>query len=201
MIPIGDLRRWMTLLERERMCENASLLQITPAFVRAVRKQCNRIAADIADDLPRNTTQFADRILAVVARIEQEEPLGPTMTVVRAELRPADSVSGINSVGAHWSWSEAGARVYHHENAHDEYGHDNLRNIILVAEVPFNSIDWPYTIATNLILPGEQEITILNGATVKLKEIFADTDGNGKMDEWFDPKGRTAHVDGTYDMD
>lgn len=201
LIEAADLRHWMTLIERERLCENANLLQITPAFVRAVRLHCNRIAADIADDLPRNNKQFADGIRAVVARIEQEEPLAPMMTVVRAELRPRESIpDGITSVGAHWSWSEAGAQVYHHDNAYDEYGRENVAQIILIAEVAFNSIDWPYTIATNLIHRAEQEITIKPGATVKLIEIFADIEGNG-MDKWFDPKGRTADVDGTYAMD
>lgn len=189
----------MTIMMRRlmRLCENANLLPITRPFVRKVRAQCDRIAADIADDLPKDDQQFAEHIHQVIARIEAEEPLAPTMTVVRAELRPAAEVpDGVTGVGAHWSWSENGARVYHHDNAYDEYGRDdnNLVEVVIVAQVPFNGIDWPFTIATNLILPGEQEITIKSGATVKLIDLFTNN-------ELFDANGRAVVVDGTYDMD
>ena len=176
---------------RDVIKEGVEQLKVTPTLVKNVRRVANKIAWDIAADLPADDQQLGMKITQLVATINQAEPITATMTLLRAELRPRDSVpDGITGVGAHWSWSEDGARVYHHDNA-DEHG-KALVTITLVATVPIRSIDWVYTIATNLIHPAECEITIRNGASIALDEIYVDGG------DYFDCAGRKVGVSGFY---
>jgi hypothetical protein len=172
--------------------EGIDQLRLTPILLRQVRSLCKKIAWDIAEDLPKGPA-FAHAVQAVISRINQAEPIASVMTVVRAELRPATDIPDLASVGAHWAWDEGGARVYHHDNAPEHFSAEDgeLQEIIIVATVPFNSIDWPFTLATNLILPGEHEITVRPGSRVALVEIFAGNDV-------FDCHNRKVPVYGEY---
>ena len=145
---------------------------LTPAFVRRVRATANRIASDIAADLPRGP-QFVAHLAGLLRKME----VAPKMLIVRAELRPEDAITGVTSVGCHWCWHADSARVYHHENAYDdaEEGHDrdSLVEVTFEAEVNYQNIDWVYTLATNCIHPAEREITVRSGAQVKLLGAYS----------------------------
>lgn len=152
--------------------ETAEMVNLTPAFLRRVRATTNRIASDIAADLPRG-----QQFVALLRGLLEKMDVAPTMMIVRAELRPQESITGITSVGCHWCWDPDQARVYHHDNAYDDaerdgYDRDSLVEVTFVAEVAFRNVDWVYTLATNCIHPAEREITVRSGAQVMLVEAF-----------------------------
>lgn len=177
--------------------ESPDMVQITPQFIAAVRAAGDHIAADIADDWPQDDTEFASKIRQLLGTMHVIGGIGQHMVVDRAELRPKQSVpDGITSVGCHWCWGSSAAQVYHHDNAYDEakssgFNRKDLIEITLVASVRFEDVDWPYTIATNFIHPGEQEVTIKNGVEVRLEQIWV---GNEEIEV-----GRTVDVSGFYD--
>lgn len=158
------LKTWVRLVENDAM--------VTPTLVRKVRQMANHIAKDIADDLPKGPA-FVQRIRLLLQTIHAEEPIGDKMNIFRAELRPRSALDTITSVGSHWCWDPNAAQVYHHDNATDEHGDDDLVNILLDGTAAYRAIDWPYSIATNLIHPAEREITLRNNAQVYLNEIIA----------------------------
>jgi len=154
--------------------EDAALVKITPAFLKQVRTQANRIASDIADDLPADLTEMVTRLLRQIDGVSR---IGQLMTVFRAELRPESEIMNISTTGVHWTWHADSAQVYHHDNAYDDAergGHDRnkLVAITLEADVPFQSIDWPYTVGTNLIHPNEKEITIFSDRQINILGIY-----------------------------
>lgn len=164
----------------QSLSENAEMVNLTPKFVAAVRAKAKQIAWDIAEDLPKKYTDFAARLQELLKTIHAIGGIGPTMHVARAELRPRRQIpAGITSVGCHWAWDANLAKVYHDDNAYEDaeregYSRDDLVEITLIATVKFRDVDWIYTLATNLIHPGEREITIRPGVDVHLEEIWAD---------------------------
>lgn len=175
----------------DTIVENMALVPLTEKFAQQVRKMANKIARDIADDLPKNNNDLLKIIEHKLSQIDQYCGIDAVMMVGRAELRNKDDLPDcLSDVGCHWCWS-GDERVYHHENAYDEYGQDDLVEVGLVAKVNIRDIDWVFTIATNLILPGEGEITIKSGATVKLVDVFVDGNDilHGEMQ---------AYVNGDY---
>lgn len=179
--------------------ENADMVQITPQFIAAVRRAGDRIAWDIADDWTKDDGELAVNINELLKTMHVIGGIGQTMILDRSELRPKQLVpNGITSVGCHWCWGSGAAAVYHHDNAYEDaeqagYKRKDLIEITLVATVKFEDVDWPYTIATNFIHPGEQEVTIKDGATVMLDYVWV----KDKEIEVGRPVGAT----GFYDMD
>ena len=169
------------------LVETPNEVKLTKTFLNKVRAAFNHI--DSSSRLPDTDAKLAEQITELLDEIEaQEGPLGDNMIVTRAELRPRQTLpNGIVSLGCHWCWGDGADTVYHHDNAYDRWAadgfdKDDLAQVTLNAEVKFSDIDWPFTIATNLRLPDEHEITIRSGAIIVLNEIFWD-DGSAVVDK------------------
>ena len=114
------------------------------------------------------------RIQTLMHQIEHRAGHDGKYIIERAELRPHDHLpGGFGSVGCHWSWDSNGARVYHHDNATDRHG-VGVEEMMLVATVRPEQIDWSFTVATNLILPGEREITVTPGQSIQMESVWVD---------------------------
>jgi hypothetical protein len=166
-----------------RLTEDAHI-DLTPNFIQRITRAARSISFDIAADLPKGPA-LVERVNTLLARINQSCPIEDVMTVERAEIRPKAVLNNLGTVGCHWCWEDGAAQIYHHDNAYEDaeregYKRSDLVEIILVANVQFQSIDWPYTIATNLIHPAECEITIRNNARIMLIDIA--NAGSGYID-------------------
>lgn len=136
-----------------------------PAYLKLVRRGIQAISSSFLDD-------FADDhvLLPAVANIQRQIEYhslnGAVLDVWRAELRPQAEVQAFNfsSVGAFWSFEVHAAQVAHHDNAYDSFGRSGLVEIMFEAEVDPRNIDWPRSVAQNLVLPGERELRIVRGA-------------------------------------
>ena len=156
--------------------EDASLVQLTPNLLKRVKATANKISWDIASDLPKGQA-FAERIQTLLHDMD----VAPTMTVYRAELRQKNEA--VTSAGCHWTWDPEQARVYHHDNAYDSaqtngLDREDFEEIVIEADVAFKDVDWVFTIAANLILPGEREITIRSGAIVHDATVYPSDTGS-----------------------
>jgi hypothetical protein len=175
------------------LVENFAMVPVTPELTQKVRAMANNIAADIAADLPEDDEEFAEMLRAKLREIDAIGGIGERMGIARAELRPLDHIpNGLTSVGCHWSWHLGSAKVYHHQTGEEEHEGEELVDITIEAEVSLHDIDWVFTLATNLILPGEREITVRQGATVKITHVW-DEDGMQH------PAGYTEVTSGYYD--
>lgn len=157
------MREWINLLE-----SNTPFV-LDDAFATAVHEYLEEHLADWADDFPdlKNDLQVMwDRIAS--AGID-----GDRIEVYREELRPRDQIEDHNygTLGACWSWDYSGARTCHHDNAYDEYGRDNVEEVMFTATVALSDVDWVQTMAKNLVLKNEREINIRDGATVHVEEV------------------------------
>jgi hypothetical protein len=178
-------------------------VRITPAFLKQVMARANRIARDIAADLPQGPELVA-RIEVILANIQRECAHGNVLVIQRDELRAREQlgltqtkgrvrVAALGSVGCHWAWGEPG--VYHHDNAMDDaerngFSRDQLVNFRMTGEVRSRDVDWPFTIATNLILPGEEEVTVKPNAKMKITDIVGD--------RWWDSTPQNVVTSGYY---
>ena len=176
------------------LTENTALVPLTPTFLQKVRAMANRIASDIAQDLPTGQA-FADKVAQLLQTIDVINGIDPVMTVWRAEMRDSATLDGLASVGSHWCWHSDSPAVYHHDNAYDDMARQGkqrsaLVEFVMAAEVALRDIDWVFTVATNLILPGEREITIRSGTRIKITTIYV---GDEEIDT-----DQTVAVYGSY---
>lgn len=160
---------------------------ITPSFLQEVRDDVDLIGHgqwEFTDD-----QDLTKRITALMHQIEHHAGHGGKYIIERAELRPEDHIPhGLVSVGCHWSWESNAAAVYH-DNATDNHGDDTIE-IVMVSIVDDSCIDWAFTIATNLVLHGEKEITLIPGSDIKIEAVWI-----GDMEQSVDVQ---ASVDGDY---
>jgi hypothetical protein len=150
------------------------MVAVTPQFLNQVMIWANKIARDIAANFPKGDA-FEKAVSDLLHRIDvQGNGIENIMTAWRAELRREPT--NITSTGVHWSWHADSAAVYHHDNAYDALSdgesRDDLVEVVIEADVRFQSIDWPYTVATNLIHPAEREITVKSGSRVNVTGLY-----------------------------
>ena len=151
------------------LLENQHMIQLTPEFIKRVIREAGEIASDRADDL-RDAPDLLEQIERVVQSIDREVGIGPVMHLARAELRPMRDIKNPTSIGAYWSWMEG--KVYWDHNARDHHEGKKLVDVTWSADVKFADILWERSIAANLVLPGEHEISVRNGAHVHVREAF-----------------------------
>jgi hypothetical protein len=154
----------------EILNENYQMVSVSSGFLKEVSRLTKKISAD--SDLP-NGPEFETVVMNLLKQIDGIAGIGSLMTVWRAELHPKGQETNLSSTGSHWSWHADSAKVYDDENA--EYFHkgkEELVEVVLEADVKFKSIDWPYTVATNLILPNEREITVRPGSIVNVMGLY-----------------------------
>ena len=137
---------------------------------------------------------LSEAVSKLMKRIQYSAIDGSTILVSRSEIRPKKQFETLNfgSLGIHWTW-DAGNDVYNPDNAYDEHGREGIVELVFDAEVALDAIDWPFTIASNLVLPGEQEICIKDGSFVTLETIYT-KDGFQHKDV-----NIKIHVTGSYD--
>lgn len=151
------------------------------AFAGQVLAYMERHLGDWYDDF-NDPEIIRDAVEAVALTIEANADLNDrSITICRSELRPQEEIetASFGSLGQFWSWADEGARVCHHDNAYDQFGREDLREIVFVAECPLDAINWVATIAKNLVLKNEREITVKSGSTVMVTDIMScDTAGS-----------------------
>jgi hypothetical protein len=161
------MRKWITLVERA-----ALPFELSDEFCAKVHEYLDEHLADWSDD-------YADPEVMRTAL----EPLvqsifhyrdGNDLEIYRKELRPQDQIDDLSfgTLGHCWSWDSDGAQVCHHDNAYDQYGRDNLTEVMFVADVTITDVDWVQTLAKNLVLRNEREISVEDGKSVRVKEMF-----------------------------
>lgn len=151
------------------------------AYLAKVRKAMTRISSDWNDEYKNNAV-----LTAAIQRItKQIMILGAINTnqimIWRAELRPLVQIQAQNfsSLGGYWTWHSNSPQVMHHDNAYDEFheiNSDDLHEITFEAEARLIDIDWPTTIAQNIILPQEREITMKNNSIVHVHTLYTNDD-------------------------
>ena len=163
------MRQWIDLVEQA-----GAPIDLSDEFCTSVHEYLDEHLSDWSDD-------YADIDVMRTAL----EPLlnsilhyqdGDKLEIYRKELRPQDQIDDLSfgSLGHCWSWDSDGAQVCHHDNAYDQYGRNNVHEVMFVAEVSMADIDWVQTMAKNLVLRNEREISVRDGAKVHVGEIFLD---------------------------
>lgn len=161
-----------------------TMLQIAPVgnprFLKAVRKQIARIGSDWIEDYEDDAVliKAIQNVEALMTNPVQGGVTSDHVDIWRSELRPQSEVDekSFGSLGIYWSWNVHSARVLHHENAYDSFGRDNLVEIMFEGEAKLADVDWPTSIAQNLILPGESEITVKDGKKVHISMMYIGRD-------------------------
>lgn len=157
------MRRYIEIVENAQ--QNSS-----SEFLAEIRKWMRFITSSIPAPPDEELAEFVSEKMQ---EIDFHASAGSEYLIERIELRPRNQLQNLGSVGCHWSWEDGAAAAYHHDNARD--AHDGkLVEIRLVARASDDSIDWPYTLATNFIHPGESEITVKSGAQITLEAIWMD---------------------------
>lgn len=162
------MRNYLNLLENQ-----TSPFSIDSEFVTKVRDYIEEHLNDWHEDYLEDQ-KLIDTITQCWSLIEREgAPEGDHIEVYRAELRPEHQIADhdYGSLGSFWTWDIDSAGTLNHDNAYDEHGRD-VREIIFVAEVKLHDIDWIQTIAKNMVLKREREITVKNGSVIHVEGVM-----------------------------
>lgn len=167
------IRRHISLIESMQQIVPAE----NPAFLKKVRREISRAGSGDWDDDYRDDAVLSKAIRQVEALMTNPVQGGVTgdhVDIWRAELRPQSQVDDLNfgSLGIYWSWNVHSAKVLHHDNAYDDFGREGLVEIMFEGEAKLSDVDWASSIAQNLILPGESEITMKDGKQVHLSTLW-----------------------------
>lgn len=148
------------------LLESHAPFTVNGQFTDAVQKYLKEHLGDWADDFP-NLAQSIRKTWKTMASITLLQ--GGKIRVYREELRPAEQIAEMNygSIGACWSYDISGARTCNHDNAYDEHGRDVVA-VLFYGFVSVTDVDWVQTMAKNLVLIGEREINILDGASIEI---------------------------------
>lgn len=172
------LRHYLALVESERPL---LAMLAKPGFLKAVRRHMvkEQLLFDWQDADDETLMRGLQQVARTIDALGNVSASG--VSVWRAELRPLEQVEedAYGSVGRYWSWHADSAGVQNHHNAYDSYPDDDRDELVEVtfeARVRFADVDWPATLAQNLCLPGEREITVKPGARVTVTTIYAPDD-------------------------
>lgn len=161
------MRNWITL------CEN--LVRIDDQMLASVQEYLADHLSDWSED-HEDDEVLRSALSALVAQITDAAYHDGKLLCVRAELRPQEELdaSPLNSVGGYWSWGGEGG-VCNHDSASDWHGvdHAELAEIVLCANIGLGQIDWVQTLAKNLVLKNEAEITVKDGEEIQITDVMS----------------------------
>ncbi len=164
----------MTIVERSE----CSPVRLTDGFLKAIHAYLKEHLSDWADDYedPAVLKTAVEQVLGLICN----QISGSNIEIYRAELRPREQIASgdYDTLGSCWSWDSNGAAVCHHDNAYDQHGKDVLE-VIFVAKASLSSIDWVQTLAKNLVLRNEREISLRDNSNVKVIDAWATKFGGG----------------------
>jgi hypothetical protein len=156
----------------EIICES-DIPNISPAFIKAVRRRL-KTGQHFGDYMsPKQDDALAQAIRMAFQRINTLAGIGTTMTVYREELRPRADVRDPGTLGIYWCWHAGSAKAhYGQEMATEIHKKQNTITVCYEASVASKDIDWVSTVAANLAMVDEKEITIRQNAKVTLLTAF-----------------------------
>jgi hypothetical protein len=161
------MRKWINLVE-------ASPVKLSEPFVKAVHNYIDEHLSDWTEDFqdPAILQTALEKVMSQIS----EGIYGNEIEIYRAELRPADQIinGAYGSLGSCWSWDANGAGVCNHDNAYDSHGQD-LEEVVFTASSPLDQIDWVQTLAKNLILKNEREISLKDNSVVRVETVYSKT--------------------------
>jgi hypothetical protein len=155
------------------------------SFLAKVKGYIDQHLSDWSDEYT-DQTALSTAISNAWSTISSEGSPGVySIEIYRHELRPQDQIDDrdFGSIGACWTWDADRAQTVNHNNAYDEHGRDVVP-VTFITEVDFTHIDWVQTMAKNLILKNEREITVKNGTHLMIQGFMT---ANGNLD--YEPFG------------
>jgi hypothetical protein len=147
---------------------------VSPALIQQVRSRI-KAGTHYGDyEVPEDDEELGDDIGSILFNISANTfSVDGGIKLWRAEMRPRSDLTknGVSTLGVFWAWQRDRAGAIYGSDYGSEIHSGKTYTGVFEAVVPLTSINWPATIAANLAMPMEREVTLLQDSKVHLVSV------------------------------